>query len=306
MGSSRGDSSWRVTPFDRRKPVFGPVRLTLGSLLLILLINALMSLFISVVVFFVLSRVYRPEPTLAGNQPAALTVPASAPSPTEIMAAESAGVPLPTPERADLYIVKAGDSLSTIAVRFGVTMQELMAANGLQNPDWIGVGQKLVIPEPGAPTPTSTVPPIPTLTETPLPFDPPTPVPSKTAETANGSGTSRPAPAAETTPQPDQAVSIDRIIGAGDLAAEAVVISNRGRLAANLDKWTLSDKGGNVFTFPNVLLWSSQATLRIHTGKGKDSPTDLYWNRTEPVWDRAGQTATLKDAKGQIVATLRP
>lgn len=44
-------------------------------------------------------------------------------------------------------MAQAGDSLSSIAARFGVTTQALMAANGLSNPNLINIGQVLVIPE---------------------------------------------------------------------------------------------------------------------------------------------------------------
>jgi LysM repeat protein len=46
------------------------------------------------------------------------------------------------------YIVKKGDCLSLIAHRYGVSMRELRAANGLKN-DRIIAGKKLIIPERG-------------------------------------------------------------------------------------------------------------------------------------------------------------
>ncbi len=55
--------------------------------------------------------------------------------------------------RGDRYVVKAGDSLSVIAHRYGVTQQALMRANNISNPDRIQVGQELVIPEGGRRTP---------------------------------------------------------------------------------------------------------------------------------------------------------
>lgn len=44
------------------------------------------------------------------------------------------------------YIVQAGDSLTRIAARLGVTVDAIVQANGLTNPDAIWVGQELVIP----------------------------------------------------------------------------------------------------------------------------------------------------------------
>lgn len=53
-----------------------------------------------------------------------------------------------------VYIVQWGESLSMIAEQYGVTLEAIMAANGLQDPNYVYVGQKLVIPGvygPGSP-----------------------------------------------------------------------------------------------------------------------------------------------------------
>lgn len=47
---------------------------------------------------------------------------------------------------ARTYTVQRGDTLGKIAVRFGVTVAQLQAANGITNPDRISVGQVLRIP----------------------------------------------------------------------------------------------------------------------------------------------------------------
>lgn len=46
-----------------------------------------------------------------------------------------------------VYTVRPGDMLSAIAMRYGVTVEALMQANNLRNPNRIVVGQDLVIPE---------------------------------------------------------------------------------------------------------------------------------------------------------------
>jgi len=45
-----------------------------------------------------------------------------------------------------IYIVQPGDSLSSIAARFSVSLQELMAANGITDPNQLAADQQLIIP----------------------------------------------------------------------------------------------------------------------------------------------------------------
>jgi murein DD-endopeptidase MepM/ murein hydrolase activator NlpD len=44
------------------------------------------------------------------------------------------------------YTVEPGDTISAIAARFGVSMESLLAANSITNPDLLQVGQTLLIP----------------------------------------------------------------------------------------------------------------------------------------------------------------
>ena len=48
-----------------------------------------------------------------------------------------------------IHVVAHGENLSTIAVRYGLTLQELSAYNGITNPSMIYVGQQLNIPGSG-------------------------------------------------------------------------------------------------------------------------------------------------------------
>lgn len=55
--------------------------------------------------------------------------------------------PAPTQQ---VYIIKAKDTLSKVAKLFGITLEELLAANPeITNPDKISLGQQIVIPAPG-------------------------------------------------------------------------------------------------------------------------------------------------------------
>ena len=78
-----------------------------------------------------------------------------------VMVAESTTtIPLETTTtlaaNPEFYTIQQGDTLSAIAASFGVTVADLVAANGLANADAIQAGQKLAIPGNGT-APTTTV-----------------------------------------------------------------------------------------------------------------------------------------------------
>jgi LysM repeat protein len=69
------------------------------------------------------------------------------PTPTPLV------TPVPEPDpTSQSYRIRSGDTLLSIAQRFGLTLGQLMAANpSISDPNRIRVGQVLVIPPPGAP-----------------------------------------------------------------------------------------------------------------------------------------------------------
>lgn len=54
-----------------------------------------------------------------------------------------------------MYGVQPGDTLDSIAERFGVTRDMLIAANGIVDANRIEVGQQLIVPPPPVPPPSS-------------------------------------------------------------------------------------------------------------------------------------------------------
>lgn len=86
-----------------------------------------------------------PDQLAAGQQ---LKIPSALPT-------LPATTPTPPGAGSQTYTVRAGDTLGSIATRFGLTADDLAAANGLKNQNTIAVGQVLIIPTRG-PTPTPT------------------------------------------------------------------------------------------------------------------------------------------------------
>jgi hypothetical protein len=84
------------------------------------------------------------------------------------------------------------------------------------------------------------------------------------------------------------------------LNREWVEITNTGRRAVNLDGWTLQDEDGRTYTFNHYRL-DGRATVRIHTGYGRDTDSDLYQDRRHYVWDNRSDTATLRNDHGRFI-----
>ena len=81
-----------------------------------------------------------PSPTPA---PTPTPTPTAEPSPTPT--ATPPPTPVPTPI---VHSVQRGETLSGIALRYGVTVAAISEANGITDPNHILVGQKLKIPTP--------------------------------------------------------------------------------------------------------------------------------------------------------------
>jgi LysM repeat protein len=64
------------------------------------------------------------------------------------------GAPLPPPVKCGVwYVVRPGDTVSALALRYGTTVWAIVSANGLPNANRIYVGQRLRIPCRGLPLP---------------------------------------------------------------------------------------------------------------------------------------------------------
>jgi LysM repeat protein len=177
-----------------------------------------------------------------------------------------------------IHVVQAGDTLGNISRTYDVSMEDIMTANGLTDPNRLSVGQRLLIPIGGLPTPT------PQPSPTPTSDAPPPPV---ATEPAVGG---------------EALVVIADVIGAGQLAAEAVDVRNNGAAQVALQGWQLASDQGIVYTFGQVTLFGNGAGVLVHTTSGQDRATDLYWNRETAVW-QPGDTVTLLNAENEVQST---
>ena len=99
---------------------------------------------VSVQALMTANNIYNPNLIFAGQT---LCIPGSAPVPPP---------PPPKPTCGTYYTVQWGDTLSSIAARYGTTVQAIMYANNITNPNFIYAGMILYIPcgaKPPAPPP---------------------------------------------------------------------------------------------------------------------------------------------------------
>ena len=244
-------------------------------------VNVIVSALVMLTVLFVWQRLQSPTPsapTVAVTLTPVSTF--SAPEATASDPTAPPAAPASTPE-SQTYTVQEGDTLGAIAQAHDVSIENLMTANGLTDPNVLQVGQRLIIPV--SPPSNST----------------PEPSGETVPETATAV-VSAPAPLPTLTTSGPPVVEIGQVLGSGDLAAEVVLVRNRGG-GVTLEGWTLSDSGGSTFAFPAITLFPD-AQVRLHSAAGASTPTDLYWGRATPAWT-GGILITLRDAEGNVVDT---
>jgi LysM repeat protein len=152
-----------------------------------------------------------------------------------------------------IYQVAAGDTFESLAEKYGVGVDELIAVNGFKRSQPIGEGEVLRIP-------------------------------------VHASG----------------GVSIDSVIGAGDLDSERVLLKHSGEGELSLVGWRLEDGQGNIFIFPQFpqLILYQGGAVNVYTKAGTNTVVDLFWGMTQPVWE-SGDLVTLKDPQGEVRATYK-
>lgn len=88
-----------------------------------------------------------------------------------------------------------------------------------------------------------------------------------------------------------------------NLNDEYVVFTNEGDGSLELTGWTVQDESGKTYQFPDGFTLAAGATVRLHTGSGTDTDTDLYWDAGRPVWNNDGDTVTVTNNESNVVLT---
>ncbi|MEZ4860863.1 MAG: lamin tail domain-containing protein [Caldilineaceae bacterium] len=248
------------------------------QLAFIVLLNAIISLAIALAVAWAVDA-RRPDPELltilstpapqvellptATTPASAVTVTAGEPAVGEA----SSPTVAPAEGSQQVYTVQAGDSLSSIADRFEVTVNSIVESNQLNDPNFVFAGQRLVIP---APAP------------------------------GNGAGAQSPTSVTNAQPGPGEGLDIRTVEAAGDLTAEAVQIVNDSDLVVNLKGWKLEQVNGPTYTFGELSLFPG-GNIWVHSTSGTDTSIALYWQQSEALW-QSGKVAHLLNVQGEQIA----
>jgi len=83
------------------------------------------------------------------------------------------------------------------------------------------------------------------------------------------------------------------------LNAEWVELHNPSARAVSLTHWTLRDKAHHVYKFGNYSL-KAHGYVKVHTGKGSNTPANRYWGHSWYIWNNNGDAATLENSGGTV------
>lgn len=125
---------------------------------------------------------------------------------------------------------------------------------------------------------------------------------------------------ADVTPAPAQVASSARITESNvakvvidracsklaDASDEYVCLTNADTSPADLGSWVLRNVLGRSFNFPPGFKLPVGQTVKVHTGAGADTATDLHWAyRVNPAWE-TGDKLTLHNQEDVEVFVSDP
>ncbi|MDS0300862.1 lamin tail domain-containing protein [Halogeometricum sp. S1BR25-6] len=89
--------------------------------------------------------------------------------------------------------------------------------------------------------------------------------------------------------------------GAEGGAGESISLANEGDAPVDLSGWAVADEAGHEYEFPEGTVVPAGATVHLLTGEGDDEVT-VHWGRERSVWNDDGDTVSVYDEAGDLVA----
>jgi competence protein ComEC len=86
-----------------------------------------------------------------------------------------------------------------------------------------------------------------------------------------------------------------------NLNGEYVVFKNNTNRTVSMGGWTVRDEANHRYVFPKGFKLGAGKTVKLYTGSGRNTAARLYWGSKRAIWNNDGDTAFLRNAKGQLV-----
>lgn len=81
---------------------------------------------------------------------------------------------------------------------------------------------------------------------------------------------------------------------------ECICFTSKDMRTVDVTSWHVMDAVKHRYVFPEFRLVPG-ASVKVHTGRGADSATNLYWGRRGVVWNNKGDTVYLYDSAGNLI-----
>lgn len=88
---------------------------------------------------------------------------------------------------------------------------------------------------------------------------------------------------------------------------QVVCITNKGKDPVKIGGWLIRNTIGRTYYFPANTTLEPGKTIKVHTGAGTNSVTDVYWNyEFKPVFDSADQITLVDDSNVDVAKMTTP
>lgn len=87
-----------------------------------------------------------------------------------------------------------------------------------------------------------------------------------------------------------------------NLNGEYAVLWNLSASPVDLSGWALCDRARHCFTFPSRSRIEAGGRMVLFSGSGRSDGMRYFWGSSSAVWNNRGDTATLFDRHGEVIA----
>lgn len=82
---------------------------------------------------------------------------------------------------------------------------------------------------------------------------------------------------------------------------EYLVFRNDGPEPLELAGWTVQNEDGHTYEFHEDFVLEPNRAVTLHSGEGKDTDENVYWNSGRAIWKNTGDVLTVRDGEDRQV-----